>query len=63
MENLIGKGIGGAVMAMGIDAWSLSGAVLLQFSFAMLTWTEGSLSLRREVPLTGRVPAQLHYRR
>ena len=35
-SKLIGKGIGGAVMAMVIDAWSLSGAVLLQFIILLL---------------------------
>ena len=35
-SKLVGKGLGGAVMAMAIDAWGLSGAVMVQFGILLL---------------------------
>lgn len=46
-SKLIGKGIGGAVMAMAIDAWGLSGAVMVQFGLLLLLMLFPLLLLER----------------
>ena len=46
-SKLIGKGIGGAVMAMAIDAWGLPGAVMVQFGLLLLLMLFPLLLLER----------------
>jgi len=46
-SKLAGKGIGGAVMAMAIDSWGLTGAVVVQFAILVLIMLFPILMLER----------------
>jgi len=47
-SKLVGKGAGGATMAMAIDAWGLTGAVMLQFAILLLIMLFPILMLERK---------------
>ena len=46
-SKLVGKGAGGAVMAMAIDSWGMTGAVMLQFVILLLLMLFPILMLER----------------